>query len=174
MNVTAEKQRMLGEARKAAQLYTRLSGHITTFVCEDGFELRVRWTAENFAHLCGLEYFADDNRSRRLPGRHLYTDLLSQQRISPRRVAPTGDARWLSRKADVIASAFDLESVDIVVESGNSRIRLYLGNTVWCIGVGYNVTTGLHYPQSLRKGPALNEMKPGTIPHKVVRLTTES
>ncbi|WP_288922995.1 hypothetical protein [uncultured Bifidobacterium sp.] len=173
MNVTEEKQRMLGEARKAAVLYARIAGHVTRFACSDGFTLGVRWTPDNFAHLCGLEYFADDRRTRRLPGRRLYVDLLSGKRITPRRVAPTGDARWMSRKADVIAEAFDLESVRIIVESGNSRIRLYMGNKTWCIGVGYDEENGVHYPQSLRKGPALGEKKTGTTEHVVIDMTIE-
>lgn len=173
MNVTREKQRMLGEARKAAILYARIAGHITRFSCSDGFTLSVRWTPDNFAHLCGLEYFADDRRTRRLPGRRLYVDLLSGKSIAPRRVAPTGDAKWMSRKADVIAEAFDLDAVRIIVESGNSRIRLYMGNEMWCIGVGYDAENDVHYPQSLRKGPALGERKTGTAEHVVIDMTIE-
>lgn len=173
MNVTREKQRMLGEARKAALLYARIAGHVTRFSCSDGFTLSVRWRPDNFAHLCGLEYFADDRRARRLPGRRLYADLLSGKRISPQHVAPTGEARWMSRKADVIATAFDLDAVEMIVESGNSRIRLYMGNETWCIGVGYDEENDVYYPQSLRKGPALVEKKTGTNEHAVIGMTVE-
>lgn len=117
---------MLGEARKAARLYANLVGTITRIACDDGMTLDIQWKASNFAHLCGLEYYADDNRTRRLPARRLYTDLLSGHGISVKRVAPTGDARWLARKTDVIASAFALNDASMVVESGNSRIRLYM------------------------------------------------
>lgn len=127
MNVTEAKRRMLGEARKAARLYANLVGTITRIACDDGMTLDIQWKASNFAHLCGLEYYADDNRTRRLPARRLYTDLLSGHGISVERVAPTGDARWLARKTDVIASAFALNDASMVVESGNSRIRLYMG-----------------------------------------------
>lgn len=77
MNVTEAKRRMLGEARKAARLYANLVGTITRIACDDGMTLDIQWKASNFAHLCGLEYYADDNRTRRLPARRLYTDLLS-------------------------------------------------------------------------------------------------
>ena len=91
MNVTREKERMLGEARKAALSYQCLVGRTTRIVCDDGFEVAIRWRAENFAHLCGLDYYADDHRRRSLPARRLYVDLLARKRISPKRVAPTGD-----------------------------------------------------------------------------------
>lgn len=170
MDVTGEKRRMLGEARKAATLYANLVGTVTVIVCDDGSMIRVRWDASNFAHLCGLDYYADDNRRRRLPARRLYVDLLSCARISPKRVHPTGDTRWLARKADVIAEAFDLDSAEIVVESGNSRICLYLGNTTWCIGLGRRNDSDDYYPQSLRKGPAINERRPHTTIRHVIRI----
>ena len=69
MNVTEAKRRMLGEARKAARLYANLVGTITRIACDDGMTLDIQWKASNFAHLCGLEYYADDNRTRRLPAR---------------------------------------------------------------------------------------------------------
>ena len=69
MNVTEAKRRMLGEARKAARLYANLVGTITRITCDDGMTLDIQWKASNFAHLCGLEYYADDNRTRRLPAR---------------------------------------------------------------------------------------------------------
>ena len=72
MNVTEAKRRMLGEARKAARLYANLVGTITRIACDDGMTLDIQWKASNFAHLCGLEYYADDNRTRRLPARRLY------------------------------------------------------------------------------------------------------
>lgn len=170
MNVTEAKRRMLGEARKAARLYANLVGTITRIACDDGMMLDIQWKASNFAHLCGLEYYADDNRTRRLPARRLYTDLLSGHGISVKRVAPTGDARWLARKTDVIASAFALNDASMVVESGNSRIRLYMGNTVWCIGLGRSGEDGPYYPQSLRKGNAAKEKKSGTQIHHVVSI----
>lgn len=120
MNVTEAKRRMLGEARKAARLYANLVGTITRIACDDGMTLDIQWKASNFAHLCGLEYYADDNRTRRLPARRLYTDLLSGHGISVKRVAPTGDARWLARKTDVIASAFALDDASMVVESATA------------------------------------------------------
>lgn len=189
MNVTEAKRRMLGEARKAARLYANLVGTITRIACDDGMTLDVQWKASNFAHLCGLEYYADDNRTRRLPARRLYTDLLSGHGISVKRVAPTGDARWLARKTDVIASAFALNDASMVVESGNSRIRLYMGNTVWCIGLGRSGEDGPYYPQSLRKGnggqgknarnpdpPCSLDQIPehGTVPPIDPRLTTSN
>lgn len=189
MNVTEAKRRMLGEARKAARLYANLVGTITRIACDDGMTLDIQWKASNFAHLCGLEYYADDNRTRRLPARRLYTDLLSGHGISVKRVAPTGDARWLARKTDVIASAFALDDASMVVESGNSRIRLYMGNTVWCIGLGRSGEDGPYYPQSLRKGNAAKEKKArnpdppcsldqipeyGTVPPIDPRLTTSN
>lgn len=152
MNVTEAKRRMLGEARKAARLYANLVGTITRIACDDGMTLDIQWKASNFAHLCGLEYYADDNRTRRLPARRLYTDLLSGHGISVKRVAPTGDARWLARKTDVIASAFALNDASMVVESGNSRIRLYMGNIVWCIGLGRSGEDGPYYPQPYARG----------------------
>lgn len=189
MNVTETKRRMLGEARKAARLYANLVGTITRIACDDGMTLDIQWKASNFAHLCGLEYYADDNRTRRLPARRLYTDLLSGHGISVKRVAPTGDARWLARKTDVIASAFALNDASMVVESGNSRIRLYMGNTVWCIGLGRSGEDGPYYPQSLRKGNAAKEKNArnpdppcsldqipehGTVPPIDPRLTTSN
>ena len=63
MNVTEAKRRMLGEARKAARLYANLVGTITRIACDDGMTLDIQWKASNFAHLCGLEYYADDNRT---------------------------------------------------------------------------------------------------------------
>lgn len=188
MNVTEAKRRMLGEARKAARLYANLVGTITRIACDDGMTLDIQWKASNFAHLCGLEYYADDNRTRRLPARRLYTDLLSGHGISVKRVAPTGDARWLARKTDVIASAFALDDASMVVESGNSRIRLYMGNTVWCIGLGRSGEDGPYYPQSLRKGNAAKEKarnpdppcsldqipEYGTVPPIDPRLTTSN
>ena len=69
MNVTEAKRRMLGEARKAARLYANLVGTITRITCDDGMTLDIQWKASNFAHLCGLECYADDNRTRRLPAR---------------------------------------------------------------------------------------------------------
>ena len=87
-----------------------------------------------------------------------------------KRVALTGDARWLARKTDVIASAFALNDASMVVESGNSRIRLYMGNTVWCIGLGRSGEDGPYYPQSLRKGNAAKEKMPGTQIHHVVSI----
>lgn len=162
---------MLGEARTAAFLYSRIAGRVTRFSCSDGFVLDVRWEPDNFAHLCGLEYFANDRRTRRLAGKLLYADLISKRHISARRVAPTGDARWMSRKADVIAGAFKLDDVRIIVESGNSRVLLYMGNETWCIGVGYDEENNVYYPQSLRKGPALVQKKTGTVEHTVVDMT---
>lgn len=162
VNVTEEKRRMLGKARKAARLYSKIAGTTTRITCDNGMTLDVRWDASNFAHLCGLDYYADDNRTRRLPARRLYVDLLSGRKISARRVVPTGDPRWLSRKADVIAEAFELDNSSIVVESGNSRIRVYLGNAIWCIGLGRRNENEPYYPQSLRKGNAVRERLPGT------------
>ena len=152
MNVTREKERMLGEARKAALSYQCLVGRTTRIVCDDGFEVAIRWRAENFAHLCGLDYYADDHRRRSLPARRLYVDLLARKRISPKRVAPTGDANWLKAKADVIAGAFELDKAELVVESGNSRVRLYFGGSAWHLGPGRD-DNGLYYPKSLKKGP---------------------
>lgn len=161
---------MLREARKAAGLYSRLAGRTTRIVCVDGFMMSIRWRAVNFAHLCGLDYYADDNRTRPLPARRLYVDLLSSKRISPKRVAPTGDVEWLSAKADVIADAFNLEKADLVVESGNSRIRLYFGGSVWHLGLGRDNGTGLYYPQSLRKGSTDAAGKTGTKPYRIERI----
>ena len=123
MNVTEAKRRMLGEARKAAD-YTPISSERSENRVRRRDDAGHPMEGSNFAHLCGLEYYADDNRTRRLPARRLYTDLLSGHGISVKRVAPTGDARWLARKTDVIASAFALNDASMVVESGNSRIRL--------------------------------------------------
>lgn len=172
VNVTEEKRRMLGEARKAAELYKRLAGTVTRVTCDDGTHLDIRWNASNFAHLCGLDYYADDKRTRRLPARRLYVDLLSNAKIPAKRVAPTGDAGWLSKKADVIAQAFDLTQARIIVESGNSRIRIYLGNETWCIGLGRTNETDAYYPQSLRKGPAIKEKLPGTGIHQITQIET--
>lgn len=166
MNVTREKERMLGEARKAALSYQCLVGRTTRIVCDDGFEVAIRWRAENFAHLCGLDYYADDHRRRSLPARRLYVDLLARKRISPKRVAPTGDVNWLKAKADVIAGAFELDKAELVVESGNSRVRLYFGGSAWHLGLGRD-DNGLYYPKSLKKGPTADERKPGTSLHYV-------
>lgn len=166
LNVTREKERMLGEARKAALSYQCLVGRTTRIVCDDGFEVAIRWRAENFAHLCGLDYYADDHRRRSLPARRLYVDLLARKRISPKRVAPTGDANWLKAKADVIAGAFELDKAELVVESGNSRVRLYFGGSAWHLGLGRD-DNGLYYPKSLKKGPTSDERKPGTSLHYV-------
>ena len=166
LNVTREKERMLGEARKAALSYQCLVGRTTRIVCDDGFEVAIRWRAENFAHLCGLDYYADDHRRRSLPARRLYVDLLARKRISPKRVAPTGDANWLKAKADVIAGAFELDKAELVVESGNSRVRLYFGGSAWHLGLGRD-DNGLYYPKSLKKGPTADERKPGTSLHYV-------
>lgn len=170
MNVTKEKERMLREARKAAGSYQRLVGRTTRIVCDDGFEVTIRWKAKNFAHLCGLDYYADDHRTRPLPSRRLYVDLLSSKRISAKRVAPTGEASWLAAKADMIADAFDLEEANLVVESGDSRIRLYFGGSVWHLGLGRDAGTGLYYPQSLRKGPTDSAGKTGMKLHSVKRI----
>ncbi|MSG01450.1 hypothetical protein GKF79_24965, partial [Escherichia coli] len=90
----------------------------------------------NFAHLCGLDYYLDDSKRCRLPPRKLYEDLLRGRRISPKRVSPHGDVQWLKKKADVLTDAMDMSKVTHVVVSGNSRIVLYAGNEVWCIGLG--------------------------------------
>lgn len=161
---------MLREARRAAESYRRLAGRSTRVICDDGFEVTIRWKAENFAHLCGLDYFADDRRTRHLPARRLYVDLLSSKRISPKRVAPTGDVNWLKAKADVIAVAFNLGEAKLVVESGNSRIRLYLGGSIWHLGLGLDKDTELYYPQSLRRGSTANAAKTGTTPHCIKRI----
>lgn len=90
---------MLGEARKTTRLYANLVGTITRIACDDGMTLDTQWKASNFAHLYGLEYYADDNRTRRLPTRRLYTDLLPDHGIPVKRVAPTA-RRAMAREED--------------------------------------------------------------------------
>lgn len=93
--------------------------------------------------------------------------ICSRGSVSLRRgVAPTGDANWLKAKADVIAGAFELDKAELVVESGNSRVRLYFGGSAWHLGLGRD-DNGLYYPKSLKKGPTSDERKPGTSLHYV-------
>ncbi|GDZ61467.1 hypothetical protein MCC01998_17320 [Bifidobacteriaceae bacterium MCC01998] len=56
------------------------------------------------------------------------------------------------------------------VMGGNGSRRLYMGNTVWCIGLGRSGEDGPYYPQSLRKGNAAKEKMPGTQIHHVVSI----
>ncbi len=137
VNITKMKEYALAQAHAAALLYhERLEGRATRIHCEDGLALVIVWDEGNFAHLCGLDYYLDDSKRRRLPPRKLYEDLLKGRRISPKRVSPHGDVQWLKKKADVLTDAVDMSKVTHVVVSGNSRIVLYAGNEVWCIGLG--------------------------------------
>lgn len=173
MDVTKAKKSVLAAARKAAPGYAMLIGMTTTFVCSDGFRLPVRWEASNFAHLCGLDYYVDASRIRRYPYARFHEHLMEGRRISERQVAPSGDARWLGYKAEVLANALDLDDAEAVVESGNSRILFYAGNTVWCIGIGYDRGGGYYYPQSLVRKSYENAMKPGTKIHPVDHVETD-
>ena len=151
--------------------HERLEGRATRIHCEDGLALVIVWDEGNFAHLCGLDYYLDDSKRRRLPPRKLYEDLLKGRRISPKRVSPHGDVQWLKKKADVLTDAMDMSKVTHVVVSGNSRIVLYAGNEVWCIGLG-RMRDERYYPQSLIKKSFDEVRKTGTIAHTVAAVET--
>ncbi|WP_125967901.1 PBECR4 domain-containing protein [Bifidobacterium samirii] len=170
MNITKAKSLMLASARAAIPAYSRLVGMTTTFICEDGFALPVRWEASNFAHLCGLDYYTDGTRTRRYPYVKLYEHIAAGKRISERQLAPNGDPRWLPYKAEAITGAFHLDKAEVIVESGNSRILFYTGNTVWCIGVGYDREHDYYYPQSLVRKSYEKAMKPGSAIHRIDRI----
>ena len=172
VNITKMKEYALAQAHAAALLYhERLEGRATRIHCEDGLALVIVWDEGNFAHLCGLDYHLDDSKRRRLPPRKLYEDLLKGRRISPKRVSPHGDVQWLKKKADVLTDAMDMSKVTHVVVSGNSRIVLYAGNEVWCIGLG-RMRDGRYYPQSLVKKSFDEVRKTGTVTHIVAAVET--
>ena len=127
--------------------HERLEGRSIKIPVND-LTLAIVWDS-NSAHLCGLDYYLDDSKRCRLPLRKLYEDLLRGRRISPKRVSPHGDVQWLKKKADVLTDAMDMSKVTHVVVPGNSRIVLYAGNEVWCIGLG-RMRDG-RYPQPLVK-----------------------
>ncbi|MBV3121308.1 hypothetical protein KSY59_02965 [Bifidobacterium longum] len=162
----------MAQAHAAALLYhERLEGRSIKIHCEDDLTLAIVWDAGNFAHLCGLDYYLDDSKRCRLPPRKLYEDLLRERRISPKRVSPHGDVQWLKKKADVLTDAMDMSKVTHVVVSGNSRIVLYAGNEVWCIGLG-RMRDGRYYPQSLVKKSFDEVRKTGTVTHIVAAVET--
>lgn len=156
----------------AALLYhERLEGRSIKIHCEDDLTLAIVWDSGNFAHLCGLDYYLDDSKRCRLPPRKLYEDLLRGRRISPKRVSPHGDVQWLKKKADVLTDAMDMSKVTHVVVPGNSRIVLYAGNEVWCIGLG-RMRDGRYYPQPLVKKSFDEVRKTGTVTHIVAAVET--
>ncbi|WP_238548482.1 hypothetical protein [Bifidobacterium biavatii] len=53
------------------------------------------------------------------------------------------------------------------MESGNSRILFYAGNTVWCIGIGHDLERDYYYPQSLVRKSYEKAMKPGSAIHVI-------
>lgn len=172
VNITKTKGYALAQAHAAALLYhERLEGRSIKIHCEDDLTLAIVWDAGNFAHLCGLDYYLDDSKRCRLPPRKLYEDLLRERRISPKRVSPHGDVQWLKKKADVLTDAMDMSKVTHVVVSGNSRIVLYAGNEVWCIGLG-RMRDGRYYPQSLVKKSFDEVRKTGTVTHIVAAVET--
>ena len=172
MNITKTKEYALAQAHAAALLYhERLEGRSIKNHCEDDLTLAIVWDSGNFAHLCGLDYYLDDSKRCRLPPRKLYEDLLRGRRISPKRVSPHGDVQWLKKKADVLTDAMDMSKVTHVVVSGNSRIVLYAGNEVWCIGLG-RMRDGRYYPQPLVKKSFDEVRKTGTVTHIVAAVET--
>ena len=172
MNITKTKEYALAQAHAAALLYhERLEGRSIKIHCEDDLTLAIVWDSGNFAHLCGLDYYLDDSKRCRLPPRKLYEDLLRGRRISPKRVSPHGDVQWLKKKADALTDAMDMSKVTHVVVPGNSRIVLYAGNEVWCIGLG-RMRDGRYYPQPLVKKSFDEVRKTGTVTHIVAAVET--
>lgn len=57
------------------------------------------------------------------------------------------------------------------VVPGNSRIVLYAGNEVWCIGLG-RMRDGRYYPQPLVKKSFDEVRKTGTVTHIVAAVET--
>ena len=172
VNITKTKEYALAQAHAAALLYhERLEGRSIKIHCEDDLTLAIVWESGNFAHLCGLDYYLDDSKRCRLPPRKLYEDLLRGRRISPKRVSPHGDVQWLKKKADVLTDAMDMSKVTHVVVPGNSRIVLYAGNEVWCIGLG-RMRDGRYYPQPLVKKSFDEVRKTGTVTHIVAAVET--
>lgn len=86
-------------------------------------------------------------------------------------MSPHGDVQWLKKKADVLTDAMDMSKVTHVVVSGNSRIVLYAGNEVWCIGLGC-MCDGRYYQQSLVKKSFDEVRKTGTVTHIVAAVET--
>lgn len=149
-STTEEKERLLRLSRRYQSLCQKLVDRgSSTIVCADANHTRftVLWRKEQYAHLCGWEYYKD--KAKRIPGpRKQFYDLLRKGVRLENRVKPTDPyahidepgrkpdtLKWTREKHRVLPMALALTSATKVVVSAKGYAAIFFGNNEWALGL---------------------------------------
>lgn len=167
VNLSAEKREWIrsiaGDARTA---YGRLmrSG-VLVVSCDNRDDIEIIFPKAKFAHLCGFDYYWDAGKHRLAPQELFYDDIVSGDFPYARAIiltatvigtSPCKKRRERTRaKVSIAAEVFNgLGTATHVVESAKSDIVIFMGQTMWSLGLGHQrmhdgEETSRHIPSSL-------------------------
>lgn len=167
VNLSVEKrewiQSIAGDARAA---YGRLmrSG-VLVVSCDNRNDVEIVFPKAKFAHLCGFDYYWDADKHRLAPQELFYDDIVSDNftyaradyshRYSDRNVTIQKRRERTRAKVAIAADVFSgLDTATHVVESAKSDIVIFMGQSMWSLGLGHQrmrdgKETGRYIPSSL-------------------------